>query len=92
MVIQIWKQFSLVPVPLSLGEVMGKVKAMYAEMEKEVNWDESDQYYDAFDAGVRAAKKESTRIDIFSNLINKVLKRLDDLEYKMYKLEKEKEA
>ena len=90
MVIQIWKQFSLVPVPLSLGEVMGKVKAMYAEMEKEVNWDESDQYYDAFDAGVRAAKKESTRI--FSNLINKVLKRLDDLEYKMYKLEKEKEV
>ena len=42
MVIQIWKQFSLVPVPLSLGEVMGKVKAMYAEMEKENNWLEAD--------------------------------------------------
>ena len=33
--------------PLLLGDLMGKVKAMYTEMEERNNWKEADEYYES---------------------------------------------
>jgi transposase len=81
--------------PLLLGDLMGKVKAMYTEMEIRNNWKEADAYYES---QIESLDDDLTIIDnIFKDspighLFNRVVKRLDEAEYKIHKLEKEKEV
>ena len=78
--------------PLLLGDLMGKVKAMYTEMEIRNNWKEADAYYES---QIESLDDDLTIIDnIFKDspighLFNRVVKRLDEAEYKIHKLEKE---
>lgn len=88
--------------PLLLGDLMGKVKARYTEMEKENNWKEADAYYEEYNTGTLPDKEydnhnHSVIHEIFNNsnfgvLLFSVLRRLDSAEYKIHKLEKEKEV
>lgn len=81
--------------PLLLGDLMGKVKAMYTEMEERNNWKEADAYYES---QIESLDDDLTIVDnIFKDspighLFNRVVKRLDEAEYKIHKLEKEKEV
>ena len=75
--------------PLLLGDLMGKVKAMYAEMEERNNWKEADAYYDELKDGYVLKAFHGSYFGIF---LHEILKRLDDAEYKIHKLEKEKEV
>lgn len=81
--------------PLLLGDLMGKVKAMYTEMEIRNNWKEADAYYES---QIESLDDDLTIIDnIFKDspighLFNRVVKRLDEAEYKIHKLEKEKKV
>ena len=71
---------------------MGKIKAMYTEMEIRNNWKEADAYYES---QIESLDDDLTIIDnIFKDspighLFNRVVKRLDEAEYKIHKLEKE---
>ena len=80
--------------PLLLGDLMGKVKAMYTEMEERNNWKEADAYYESQTERMSnygyAAK--AFRGSDFGNFLHDILKRLEDAEYKIHKLEKEKEV
>ena len=88
--------------PLLLGDLMGKVKARYTEMEKENNWKEADAYYEEYNTGTLPDKEyvnhnHSVIHEIFNGsnfgvLLCSVLRRLDSAEYKIHKLEKEKEV
>ena len=87
--------------PLLLGDLMGKVKARYTEMEKENNWKEADAYYEEYNTGTLPDKEydnhnHSVIHEIFNNsnfgvLLFSVLRRLDSAEYKIHKLEKKHE-
>ena len=83
--------------PLLLGDLMGKVKAMYAEMEERNNWKEADIYYNSKEADDCHEPKYGYVLKAFHGsyfgiFLHEILKRLDDAEYKIHKLEKEKEV
>lgn len=75
---------------------------MYAEMEERNNWKEADAYYnDAYYDSKETDDSHEPKYgyvlkafhgSYFGIFLHEILKRLDDAEYKIHKLEKEKEA